>query len=886
MTNKTLTLGSLFDGSGGFPLGGLLAGITPVWASEIEPFPIRVTTKRLPFMKHYGNISAMDGGRIEPVDIITFGSPCQDMSVAGRRDGLDGKCSSLFYEAVRIIKEMRCATGGRYPRYIVWENVPGAFSSNKGEDFKAVLEAVIGIAEPETEVPMPEKARWPYADLYMGDGWSVAYRTLDAQYWGVPQRRRRIYLVADLAGRGAGKILFESEGLSGYSAEGFRSWQRAAGSFTPCTGATGFDGYNGSLTDDTSATLGVNCGMSTGRNGIVLNDQGGDRMDITEEVTSTLRAEAHHPPCVMESAGFCTEHSAKSRTIGYEEECYPTLRAGVIPAAVALENHPTDSRVKLSEDGNVQTLTSRMGTGGNNVPLVMKIRSGCEGGGKGPLIQENKSATLSCNNDQTLFEPCGWDGGQVSPTLTKQNAGGNQRMPDKDNFTCVLQPFGICSKDSNAMKSDNPHSGIYEAETARNTVDGLVTIRKLKEKGVEVYFEKENIYSLDGKGELLLTIMSSLVQEESRSISENVTWGQRKRFSDGKVSLPYKQFLGYERGEKKDDPPVVNPEQAVVVRRIYRTFMEGKTTGAIAKELTEEGIPTPAGKSKWRASTINSILKNEKYRGSALLQKCFTTDFLTKKQKVNEGEVPQYYIEHSHEAIIDPLEWDAVQDEIRRRKEIGRAYSGTSVFSAKLVCGDCGGRYGHKTLHSTDKYRSAIWRCNQKYSDGKCRCGTTVVTEEEIKDRFISAFNRIISSKKPYIKACKTAKQALTDTTAIDAEMADLLQEIEVVSELTRKCIEKNSAVAQDQKEFNSRYNGYVEKYKTVKKWYDSLAAKRECKLEKAKAIDRFIHVVKSREGLLTEFDPHLWMTTVENVTIMNDGKMLLRFFDGTEISG
>ena len=437
-TEKPLTLGSLFDGSGGFPLGGLLAGITPVWASEIEPFPIRVTTKRLPFMKHYGNISAMDGGRIEPVDIITFGSPCQDMSVAGRRDGLDGSRSSLFYEAVRIIKEMRCATGGRYPRYIVWENVPGAFSSNKGEDFKAVLEAVIGIVEPNAQVPMPEKAQWPYADLYLGDGWSVAYRTLDAQYWGVPQRRRRIYLVADLAGRGAGKILFESEGLSGYSAEGFRSWQRAAGGFTPCVGAAGFDGYNGSLTDDTSATLGVNCGMSTGRNGIVLNDQGGNRMDITEDVTSTLRAEAHHPPCVMESAGFCTEHSAKSRTIGYEEECSPTLRAGTVPAAVALENHPTDSRVKLSEDGNVQTLTSRMGTGGNNVPLVMKIRSGCEGGGKGALIQTNKSATLSCNNDQTLFEP---------------------------------RAYGICSKDSNSMKSTNPHSGIYEAETSR-TLDG------------------------------------------------------------------------------------------------------------------------------------------------------------------------------------------------------------------------------------------------------------------------------------------------------------------------------------------------------------------------------------------------------------------------------
>ena len=407
---NNLTLGSLFDGSGGFPLGGLISGITPVWASEIEPFPIRVTTKRLPFMKHYGDISQMDGGKIEPVDIITFGSPCTDMSVAGRRAGLEGQQSVLFYQAIRIIKEMRSATNGKYPKYIVWENVPGAFSSNGGEDFKAVLEAVIGVAEPDTQVPMPEKNRWPYADCYMGDGWSVAYRVLDAQFWGVPQRRKRIYLVADFAGGRAFDILFKSEGLSGYSAESFRSWQRTAGSAADRTGTAS----------------------------LCLNDQGGQRMDVTDDVTATLRAEAHHPPCVLESAGFCTEHSAKSRSIGYEEETSPTLRAGVVPAAVALENHPTDSRVKIAEDGKVQTLTSRMGTGGGNVPLVMKIRSGCEGGGKGPLIQTDKSATLSCNNDQTLFEP---------------------------------KAYGICSKESNAMKSDNPHSGIYEAETSR-TIDG------------------------------------------------------------------------------------------------------------------------------------------------------------------------------------------------------------------------------------------------------------------------------------------------------------------------------------------------------------------------------------------------------------------------------
>ena len=396
-----LTLGSLFDGSGGFPLGGLMSGITPVWASEIEPFPIRVTTKRLPFMKHYGDISQMDGGKIEPVDIICFGSPCTDMSVAGRRAGLDGKQSVLFYQAIRIITEMRCATNGKYPRWICWENVPGAFSSNSGRDFKAVLEAVIGIVEPGTEVPMPEKGGWPYADCYMGDGWSVAYRTLDAQYWGVAQRRKRIFLVGDLTGKCAGDVLFKSEGVSGYSPESIRAWQGTAGGASCCVGTAGIslDGYNGTVSP-VASTLGVNCGMSTGRNGVVLNDQGGNRMDVTHEVTSTLRAEAHHPPVVMEAAGFCTEHSAQSRSIGYEEEISPTLRAGVVPAAVAIESHPADGRIRITDATKSQTLTSRMGTGGNNVPLVMKA-------------------------------------------------------------------FGISSHDSNGMKSSNPHSGIYEASTAR-----------------------------------------------------------------------------------------------------------------------------------------------------------------------------------------------------------------------------------------------------------------------------------------------------------------------------------------------------------------------------------------------------------------------------------
>ena len=414
MEQNRLTLGSLFDGSGGFPLGGLISGIAPLWASEIEPFPIRVTTKRLPFMKHYGDVSAINGAKLPPVDIITFGSPCQDMSIAGKREGLDGNRSGLFYEAVRIVKEMRCATDGKYPRYIVWENVPGAFSSNKGEDFKAVLDEICRVKDSEADTPRPKK--WPSAGCIVADDYSVAWRVFDAQYWGVPQRRKRIYLVADFADGCAGKILFESEGLSGYTPQGFRSWQGAAAPSSEGSGETG---------------------------AVCLNDQGGDRMDISEDVAGTLRAQDHgHPPVVMGAAGFCTEHSAKSRSIGYEEETSPTLRAGTVPAAV-YENHSQDTRYTGPIDV-APTVMSTYGTGGNNQPFVvetpktLKIRSGCEGGGKGALIQDNKSATLGCNNDQTLFVPT---------------------------------VYGICSKDSNAMKSPNPHSGIYEAETSR-TLDG------------------------------------------------------------------------------------------------------------------------------------------------------------------------------------------------------------------------------------------------------------------------------------------------------------------------------------------------------------------------------------------------------------------------------
>lgn len=210
-----MKLGSLFDGAGGFPLGGIIAGMTPVWSSEIEPFPIRVTEKRLPSVKHYGDVSKLNGADLEPVDVITFGSPCQDMSVAGKRAGLDGARSGLFFQAVRIIKEMRVKY--EKPRFAVWENVRGALSSAGGEDFRRVLEELCRIKDDAVDVPRPPKGKWQSAGLIWGNGYSVAWRVLDAQYWGVPQRRKRVYLVADFDGNSAGKILFESESVSGHS---------------------------------------------------------------------------------------------------------------------------------------------------------------------------------------------------------------------------------------------------------------------------------------------------------------------------------------------------------------------------------------------------------------------------------------------------------------------------------------------------------------------------------------------------------------------------------------------------------------------------------------------------------------------------------------------
>ncbi len=416
---------------------------------------------------------------------------------------------------------------------------------------------------------------------------------------------------------------------------------------------------------------------------------------------------------------------------------------------------------------------------------------------------------------------------------------------------------------------------------ARNTVDSLTTVRKLKEHGTEIYFEKENIYTFDSKGELLITIMSSLAQEESRSISENVTWGQRKRFADGKVSMPYKQFLGYKKGD--DGTPVVNEEEAAIVRLIFQLFLDGKTPAGICRFLDAQGIPTPSGKQKWSQTTVNSMLSNEKYKGDALLQKRFTVDFLMKKMKTNEGEVPQYYVEHSHEAIINPTEWDMVQAEVSRRKALGRAYSGNSVFSSKLVCGDCGGFFGQKVWHSTDAYRKVIWRCNSKFKGDK-KCATPHLDTETIQQKFLFAYNRLMESRDSVVRDCELMRTALSDCTALDAEIDRLTEEIEVVAEMVKACVKENAASAQSQADYTKKYNALVKRYEKAIKRVDELSAERTRKQDRDRELRLFIESIKEQPLVLEVWNERLWVGLLEKATVFHDGRMLFEFKNGTEI--
>lgn len=417
---------------------------------------------------------------------------------------------------------------------------------------------------------------------------------------------------------------------------------------------------------------------------------------------------------------------------------------------------------------------------------------------------------------------------------------------------------------------------------ARNTVDSLSAIRKLKDHGTEAYFEKEGIWTFDSKGELLITIMSSFTQEESRSISENVTWEQHKRFADGKVTMPYGQFLGYRKGN--DGKPEIDPAKAETVRSIYQMFVDGKTVSAIVKTHTENGIPTPRGKAVWRDTTVESILTNEKYKGDAILQKSFTVDFLSKKMKKNEGEVPQYVVTDSHPAIIDRREWEYVQAEMTKRKVNGRHQNSLSPVSAKIYCGECRGLYDSKVRHSTDKYRRVIWRCNGKY-ERRIGCSTPHLSEKKIEALFMSAISKLHDRRTTLIADCEAVMAMLADNADIETERERISKEQQTVEALVDTLIRDNAAKPMDQNEYNARYDGYQMEHDALNGKLEKLGRKKEKRQQQIDVLDRFIADLKEMRDMPVEFSGSLWNAFVEKLTIYLDGNAEFLFKNGAAIT-
>ena len=419
---------------------------------------------------------------------------------------------------------------------------------------------------------------------------------------------------------------------------------------------------------------------------------------------------------------------------------------------------------------------------------------------------------------------------------------------------------------------------------ARNTVDTLQAIRELKEKGVEVRFEKEHIHTLDPKCEVMLTIMSSLAQEESRSISENVRWGRQRSMQNGKVSMPYKRFLGYRKGV--DGKIEIDENEAQIIRRIYTMFLDGKTIRYIADVLTEDGIPTPGGKRTWAVSTVKSILSNEKYKGDALLQKTIVVDYLTKKVKKNEGDARQYYISNSHPAIIPPDQFDLVQVELERRSRHGSKLSGKNVLTAKLVCGDCGGYFGHKVFHGKDRYRTDVWYCNQRYNGDKV-CETPLLKEYAINKAFLAALNKVLKNKAAYEALYESELRKLSDTTVLESQRAQAEETLQGALESLQEIIRENTQYKQDQTVYLAKYNAQKDVVDEKKQLLE--AAKKAIIEQTAKKekLRRFMRALALCDGDAREFCDEVFTLAVDRILVeRNDkGKLVFCFTDGTEIT-
>ena len=406
----------------------------------------------------------------------------------------------------------------------------------------------------------------------------------------------------------------------------------------------------------------------------------------------------------------------------------------------------------------------------------------------------------------------------------------------------------------------------------RNTLDALKTVRQLKEKHIEIWFEKENLWSLDPQTEFILSIMASIAQEESRSISKNVYWGKQKLMAKGKGTIAYSIFLGYDKGP--DGELVINPEQANTVNLIYSDFIKGLSYRGIGRHLEMLGIKSPMGKDIWRIGTIKRILSNEKYKGDALLGKTYVADFLTKKQVPNKGQSPQYYVKGCHEAIIPPEVFDRVQEEIALRAE--ERYQGLSIFSGKIICGECGERYGSKVHHSNDKYRKIVWRCNAKYKGTK-KCRTPSLDEGKIKAAFLQVLNQILPDRNSIFEEVSMVMKAVGDTKQLEQRKAELVKEMEAIAGILNHTGDQAGYEDISDEELHLRQSQLYVAFDAVTKELRSQRVKRN-------NIESFVEALRSLPETVEKFDEVLWASFVEKVTVFEKDDIRFTLVTGEEI--
>ena len=425
---------------------------------------------------------------------------------------------------------------------------------------------------------------------------------------------------------------------------------------------------------------------------------------------------------------------------------------------------------------------------------------------------------------------------------------------------------------------------------ARNTVDSLLTIRKLKEKNVAVVFEKEGVNTLDGTGEILITILSSLAQEESRNISENTRWGVVRRFENGKMIVNHNKFMGYTKNENGD--LVIVPEEAEIVRLIFRLYLEGYSAKKISQYLEENGIKTATGQDRWYDSVIFKMLRNEKYMGDALLQKTYTVDFMTKKKVINKGIVPQYYVEDDHEPIIPKELFYRVQEELARRASMNKAavtrkknqkskFSSEYALTGLLLCGDCGQEYRRVTWSRNGK-KKIVWRCSNRLTNGTKHCKKSETLEEGVLNRAVmEAINRITRGDGDFVGAFRQNVIRVIGSYGGEQEPDEYDEKIKEKEEEMVALIAENARVGSYTDEFDERYRRIAEEITTLKE--EQIEARRKTKLadsyeQRLKDMDSFL---EKQTCQIPEFDNDLVRRLIASIKVVSAEKLIIQFQSG-----